>query len=398
MVFLSQITLLFTLLYVFTLFVFFVGIHLRRKSVNKEILSASVIIAARNEEKNIENILNDLVCQTYPVDKFEIIVADDGSTDKTANIVERFSQKFNNIRLIQVSKIPTGFSPKKYVLQSAIRMSRSDIILATDADCRVGSRWIETMVSCFTPKVGFVVGFSQYGKPGEKQNLVENLQALDFLQLMSATAATCNLGMPLAASGQNLAYRRTAFEMVGGYKKVADRISGDDVLLLQLIRKYTPFKTVFAFSDAAFAVSEPQPTLNSLINQRKRWASNGSYQLKQNIPFFIYLVLVLMSNLFLFFGFALAAIFGSYLSVFTVCLAAKAAAELLVGFTGAKIFKRQDLLRFFPLWFILQMPYIVIVGLAGTFGNYNWKGRDHAASVGPVKPLLQKFVSIWKKF
>lgn len=383
-----------TLLYAAVAFTFLIGLYFPRKGKNREQYNVSVVIAARNEEDNIGRILQDLMQQTYPREKYEVIVANDSSLDNTGKIVDEFCSRYPNIKHVYVDKIPEGISPKKYVMDCAIQHAMNEIILTTDADCRVSSQWIESMVSYFEPNVGFVIGFSQLGKSYERRSVLEKLQAFDFMQLMGATAGTTNLGYPLAASGQNLGYLRKAYNRVGGFKKVAHRISGDDVLLLQLIRKLTNLKIRFAASPAAFAVSEPQPDLRSFIHQRLRWASNGSYQIKLNIPFFVYLLLVFLNNLVSLIGLIAAVFYQFYPNFVFVCLLIKAISEFTLALRAAQLFGRFDLLKFFPLWFFLQMPYIVAMGLLGSFGNFTWKGRRHSSE---AKSDPRSFLSEWIK-
>jgi cellulose synthase/poly-beta-1,6-N-acetylglucosamine synthase-like glycosyltransferase len=341
----------------------------------------TVVVAARNEEANIARLLGDLCAQDYPSHLYQVIVVDDGSRDRTAEIVRNFAARYPFLQLFSISECPSGFSPKKYALQMAVEKAGSEIILATDADCRLGPSWARTMVQYFLPQVGFVIGFSQYGRRGDRQNLIERLQAIDFIPLMGVAEGSCNLGLPLSASGQNLAYRREAFMAVGGYTTVAHRVSGDDVLLLQLIRKRSDYHIVFASHPAAFASSAPQPTLAELINQRKRWASNGSFQVFLNIPFFIYLLLVHLYTSALLIGLPLALILHQYTGILWSCLASKLAGEWLIAWISARRYGRTDLLRYFPLWFLAQIPYVALVGLIGTFGNFKWKERKHSAAL-----------------
>jgi len=391
-----------TLLYALVAFLFFVGLHLLKKGRNEEQHSVSVVIAARNEEDNISRILQDLTQQTYPKDKYQVIVANDCSQDGTGAIIDEFCAKFPFIKHIFIEKIPDGFSPKKYVLDVALQHAQNDIILTTDADCRVGSRWIETMVSYFEPDVGFVVGFSQFGKSYEKRTLLEKLQAFDFMQLMGAAAGSANLKFPLAASGQNLGYLKKAYNKVGGYKKVAHRVSGDDVLLLQLVRKFTKYKVVFASSHTSFAISEPQPTFMSLIHQRLRWASNGSYQLKLNVLFFAYLVLVFLISLVSLVALFIALFAKIYVEFILLALFIKVISELMIAVRAAQVFNRMDLMKYFPIWILVQMPYIVFMGILGSLGNFNWKGREHSAkmvnkSSGKISDFIHKIEDLfWK--
>ncbi|MBN1465720.1 glycosyltransferase [candidate division KSB1 bacterium] len=376
-----------TIIYVGTLLLFMAGMTVRRRGMHTQRHRISIIIAARNEEKNIGNILTDLANQSYDKGWYEVIIANDHSSDKTVDVIEQHSARHANFKLVNMQMFPPRFTPKKWALQKAVEMASGDIILATDADCRVGSRWIETMASYFSPAVGFVIGFSQFGARGASQNLIERFQAFDFLTLMGAAAGSTNLGLPLAASGQNLGYRKTAFQQIGGYQKVAHRVSGDDVLLLQLIRKYSKMKIIFAADPAAFAVSEPQPTLKALINQRKRWASNGIVQLKLNIIFFLYLLQVLLFNAMLLVALVAALCTGQHLDLVLGCVTVRVVSEFAFALKSALYFKRTDLLKYFPLWFIIQIPYIVGIGLAGTFGKFQWKEREHSAQVkSPAAP------------
>ncbi len=378
---LANITIVLTAMYAVTILLFIIGMMIRRRGSSTDKPRVSVIIAARNEENNIGRILSDLVHQSYPPDLYEVIIANDHSHDRTATVVSRFAEDYSNVKLLNIESVPPNFSPKKFAIQTAINMSSGDIILATDADCRVGQKWIESMVSYFEPAVGFVIGFSQFGRRGEKQNLVERYQAFDFVTLMGAAVGSTNLGVPLAASGQNLGYRKSVFLQIGGYRRVAHRVSGDDVLLLQLVRNLVKTKIVFAGDPASFAVSAPQPTLRDFINQRKRWASNGSIQIKLNVVFFLYLMQVLLFNAALLFGLPAALVTGRHLDVILCCLGIRIFSEFAIALRSAVYFGRTDLLPYFPLWFIAQIPYIVGVGLSGTFGTFKWKDRQHAAEV-----------------
>lgn len=355
--------------------------RIRRSGKSRVQEKVTVIIAARNEEKNIGTILKCLSRQNYPSDKYEVVVANDHSSDATAAIVLGFSKQHPNIKLLNVGAIPKNFSPKKFAIQTAVAGATGDIILVTDADCRLGNDWIDSMASYFTGDIGFVAGFSQFGARGEKQNLIERLQAFDFATMMGVAVGSTNLGIPLAASGQNMGYRKTAFQDIGGYKKVAHRVSGDDVLLLQLVRKYTNHRIVFAADPRTYAVSQPQPTVKDFINQRKRWASNGGYQIRLNFVFFLFLLQVLLFNAALFVGIVSAVLFGEYLVLMLALLSARVLLELIIAIRSTLYFGRADLLKYFPLWFIMQIPYIVGIGLAGTFGKFQWKERVHGAEI-----------------
>ncbi len=367
-----------TALYILIILFFLFGLYLRPPKRTDKKYRVSVVIAARNEEKNIGNVLSELAKQTYPDELFEVIVVNDESEDNTEKIIENYASEYQFIKQVQTkSGTSDGLTAKKRALSQGISASTGEIILSTDADCHVKPTWIETMVSYFTDEVGFVVGFSQFGTPRKKYSLFEQLQATDFLSLMAAAQGSVRLNCPLAASGQNLAYRREAFDEVGGYQKIKDRISGDDVLLLQLIHKLTHWKIGFASSASAFNWTYPEKTVKAFLNQRKRWASNGSYQIKLNKTFFGFIAVMFFVNALMLFGIPLYYILNQTLILPLICLLAKFLIEFIILLNSAIFYHRLDLVKYFPIWSVLQIPYVVFTGLLGTFGHFRWKNRTH---------------------
>lgn len=373
---------LITGIYLVILSFFLIGLFFPNKKQTSKKYRVSVVVAARNEEKNIGNLLSELVNQTYPAELFEIIIVNDGSEDGTGEIVDRFAKEFENVKHLLVSPdTNTGMIAKKNALNQGIKQSSGEIILSTDADCHVKPTWIETMVSYVTDDVGMVVGFSQLGNKQNRYSLFEKLQAADFLSLMAAAQGSLNFGCPLAASGQNIGYRKAAYEAIGGFEKIKNRISGDDVLLLQLIRKYTNWKIKFAPSPKAFNWTEPEKTLKSFLNQRKRWASNGSYQIKLNLGFFLFILSVFLINLFILFGTPIYILTYHSLKVPVFCLLTKILIEFFITFKGALLYHRINLLKYFPVWTILQIPYVIFTGFLGSLGRFIWKDRKYFQEV-----------------
>ena len=121
--------------------------------------------------------------------------------------------------------------------------------------------------------------------------------------------------------------------------------------------------------------------MSQFTQQRTRWASNGAYQIRQNIFFFIYIVNVFLFNCLLLLGLILSFLQPKFLSTIVNCLFYKIVAELLLVLRGGSFFDRKDLLKYFPIWTLLQIPYVVTVGLLGTFGKFNWKDRSGGADL-----------------
>jgi len=367
-----------TILYSITSLIFLAGTFRINKKTQSFKTLVSVVIAARNEEHTIVNVLTDLIKQTYPHDYYEVIVVDDQSTDNTAKIVSDLARDNPFIRLLTSQEDENGLiKAKKNAIQQGIKASRGEIILSTDADCRVKSTWIETLVSYFTDDVGMVVGFSQIGRPGERQTFFEQLQAIDFLALLTAAQGSLNLNMPLAATGQNIAYRKCTFDEIGGFKEIGHRISGDDVLLLQLIHRNTKWNIRFAPHQDSFNYTYGEKSVLRFLSQRNRWASNGSYQLKLNKLFFLILLNTFMMNVLMLFSILFSLILPQQVPLILGSLLIKMMVEFAVILRGAAIYQRRDLIRYFPLWSLLEIPYIVLIGTTGNFGKFRWKGRKN---------------------
>ena len=97
----------------------------------------SVLIPARNEEKNIANLLNDLISNDYK--NTEILVFNDQSTDKTAEIVTGFSQKDSRVKLINSDGLPKGWLGKNHACHSLSKLAKGNYLLFLDSDVRIGN-------------------------------------------------------------------------------------------------------------------------------------------------------------------------------------------------------------------------------------------------------------------
>src|SRR5690606_29084313 len=111
-----------------------------KKALQNASTKISVLIAARNEEKIIGNLLTSLRHQTYPKEFFEIIVVDDHSTDKTADVVKRFEE----VKLLQLrEQVSNSF--KKKAIETGIKHATGDLVVTTDADCTPGKEWLSIL-------------------------------------------------------------------------------------------------------------------------------------------------------------------------------------------------------------------------------------------------------------
>ena len=352
----------------------------RHISTTTEEPYVSVVITARDEAAQLELCVGALLNQSYPSSKFEIVLIDDGSTDATGRIGASLCGRHPQIKFLRAD----GAGSKKQALETGIRACRGSIVLTTDAHCLVPESWVADLVSCFVEDVGMAIGYSETA--GSDLGWLQGWEAVDFLCLMGSAAGSAGHGRALGASGQSLAFRKSAFEEVGGYERVKHRVSGDDVLLLHLIRRHTQWRAVFNHLSAP-VIHPAVSTWKSFSSKRARWASNAPYQLTLNPTFFIYL---LNSFALSFAVVALPLLVGIDLvnwqwaaGIFLL----KILAEAVLFTRAAEQFKRQDLRRFFPWWAVILPVYTVYVGILGALGRFRWKDTEY--SWGRSEPPIQ---------
>jgi glycosyltransferase involved in cell wall biosynthesis len=332
----------------------------------------SVIVPARNEEKNIGKCLQSLIMQVYPKDRFEIIVVDDHSTDQTASIVQHFNHP--SVKLIRLENEINGRalnSYKKKALESAIAVAKGEWILTTDADCILPVHWIQFMASMYHQQQAAFIAAPV--KIAAKSSLLSVFQCLDFVSLQGITAASIYRKIHAMCNGANLGFQKKIFFEVDGFRGIDQIASGDDMFLMSKISKRYPHNIFFMKSRDAIVVTESVETWRAFLQQRIRWASKtGWYEDRAITPILFFVWTLNASILF----FLIASIWNPVqLFYFFSLWLAKTLFEFPFVFTIARFFEQQQLMRFFFFLQPLHIIYTVIAGTFGTFGSYQWKGR-----------------------
>ncbi|HVO76191.1 MAG TPA: glycosyltransferase [Ignavibacteriaceae bacterium] len=240
------------------------------KNNSADLPFTTVIVAARNEEKNILRCLSSLEKIDYPEGKLEIILVDDKSSDETGKIIDEFicgKQKFKKI----VTKKEIGrLKGKTNALANALDLASGEIILTTDADCTLPASWVKTTVSYYTKNVAAVTGFTTQ----VVNDNFSGMQAIDFIYLLFVASGTINLGVPISCIGNNMSYRKSAYNEVGGYENLPFSVT-EDFNLLNAIRKLGRYKIIAPLDKDALVTTLPCRSLKDLFRQKKRWAVGG---------------------------------------------------------------------------------------------------------------------------
>ena len=233
--------------------------------------SVSIVVAARNEEKSIFSCLESLNKLIYPQNKIEIIIVDDTSTDKTEFLTSDFIKDKPQFRLVHLDEKNQGkLRGKIRAISEGIKECSGEFILTTDADCVVNPLWVKTITSYYKEDVGVVNGYTTQHVSG----VFNGMQAIDFIYLLFIAAGTINLGKPVSCIGNNMSFRKKAYEGTGGYENLPFSVT-EDFRLLNSINKLKKYKVVYPLNKDALVVSKPASTLKELFHQKKRWAVGG---------------------------------------------------------------------------------------------------------------------------
>ncbi|MDX1545078.1 MAG: glycosyltransferase, partial [Christiangramia sp.] len=237
----------------------------------------SIVVAYRDEAENLPDLFKSLWGLHYPLDKFEIILVNDESQDKSKILCEEFQRDFPEMNIRLLESVRRSGSPKKDAVNKAIAESVFDFIVTTDADCVVPTNWLRgfDQVICdnnsrlIAGPVGFIQG------TGEKKALFNSFEEMDFMSLQSTTVGSFGIEKPFMCNAANLCYEKKAFLDHSGFSENDKIASGDDVFLLQ---KFNDLGLNISFIKSAdfIVLTKFQASLSALINQRVRWAAKAS--------------------------------------------------------------------------------------------------------------------------
>lgn len=330
----------------------------------------SILIPFRNESENIIANLKSIESQHYPPEKYEVIYVDDFSDDNSAELLKQNIKK-NNIRVIAVPEDFSINAHKKRAVRYGIENAKGQIIVSTDADCVYNSEWLKSLMLTFDSLTGFVSGPVEFKS---NSNFFSEFQKLEFAGLVLSGAGLIGAGHPTICNAANIAYRKKVFDEVGGFKDQMNLSSGDDELLMQKISKDTDFRVKFCSDKNAIVKTAANKTIGEFYQQRKRWASKGLFYRDKSLV----LKLILIYSFYV--GLLSQLLLGLFFNqIFFITLGVSLLLKIIFEFKilakGKTILFNELKLKYFLMAELIQIPYIIVTGLVGAFGNYLWKSR-----------------------
>lgn len=340
----------------------------------------SILIPARNEERNIRRCLDSVLNQDYG--HFEVIVIDDQSEDATAAIVTEYAAADSRIRLIRGQPLPDGWKGKGWALWQGHQQAVGEWVLLLDADTKLYPHALGgTLAFALKRNIDFL-NPTPYFRLGSFWERVMQPFVWDFVLIRFPKLLVNWRRFPdNMAFGPFLLIRKAVYDAVDGHRGVCHSIL-EDVLLSQDIKK-AGYSTYVVDGSAIFEV-RMYTNLSEVI---EGWMKTAFASMNYNLPLM------------------LAAILGMFLTTalpFAVLplatwqyLAHGSETALLFTYAGlfqvgALLLRRfiKDLYYGFPLAYIVTHPFAVFVVLYMQlnstyqyyFGAITWKGRSYAKS------------------
>lgn len=238
----------------------------------------SVVIAARNEEKNLLENIPKIMEQQHP--QFEVIIVNDSSWDDTADVLKALSLSYPQLHVIHIDEEKQNMQGKKFAITLGIKAAKYDIILLTDADCEPASRhWITEMSRGIDSRKQLVLGFSPYSRV---EGWLNRVIRFDTLMIGCHYMGFARSGNPYMGVGRNLAYHKDLFFKIGGFKSHYSIASGDDDLFVNQVASGN--NTLVVSTPDSQTISAPKETWAAWFTQKRRhFTTSGMYKVSHKL-------------------------------------------------------------------------------------------------------------------
>ena len=256
--------------------IFFVIILKKNSDVSptfQDYLDFSIIISAKNEERNIPLLIESLQKLDYPEENFEVIIIDDNSSDKTYELAGKLIKDISNFYLYKAEQ--KKFTAKKGALDFGIKKAKNHFILITDADCIPEKDWLKYYSEKFNKGFDFVFGNAPFI---QKNSLVNKISCFENLRSSMLTFSTAKIGISYSASARSFGFKESSFEEIKGYSNTTETLSGDDDLLLrEAVKNNLKIGTIL--NKDSFVYSSTKNNFKEYFNQKARHTKTAFYYL-----------------------------------------------------------------------------------------------------------------------
>ena len=306
--------------------------------------------------------LDDLGNQDYNQDLFEVIVVDDNSTDET------YSKASLNNRIRNIKILSNAGNGKKRAIRTGVNEANGELIITTDADCRIGKKWISTIASFYSASFpDMIIGSVQLKS---RKGFFGRFQQLEFLSLQGITMGTSLANNPVMCNGANLAFKKEVYIRHSG--NIRDDIgSGDDIFLLHSLKKEPCTNIVCLNSPDGIVTTCQADSLSSFLKQRSRWISKAK---SYDDPFTLLVSIVTFVTILSTLAFLILGIFdGRFLLLYLVFFLIKSVPDFLILYETTRRFRQKHLLKWFLASQIVYPFYVIVVICYSLLRKSSWK-------------------------
>ncbi len=218
----------------------------------------SVLIAARDEEHNLERCLDSLLNSDYDLSQVEFLIGDDNSTDATWGVIMRYAGKYACIKGVKIEDQKDGLIAKGNVLAQLVDEAQYDKLLIIDADMAVSEGWL-TQMSGLLDHHDLISGYTTIAAKANKGAI----QYFDWSVVLHSMKAMADLFKPISILGNNMGLNRQAYNDVGGWRGLGPT----DVEDLGLLRRFQKEgKNTFQYvGNVGRAETLPQLTFREML-------------------------------------------------------------------------------------------------------------------------------------
>ncbi len=226
--------------------------------------TVSVLIPAYNEEKTIKKCVLSALNLDYPKDKLNVIVVNDGSTDKTADIVKSMMKKFPNLKLINLKN-----GGKAHALNTALKQVNSEFFACLDADSFVDKKTLKKMIRVFKSsdeKLAVVIPAMKVYKP---KTILQKIQDIEYNTSILLNRLLSELDSAYVAPGPFSIYRTEVVKKIGGFDE--NSLTEDQEIAYRLQKNMYHLKQC----PEAWVFTSTPKNGREFFKQRKRWDRGG---------------------------------------------------------------------------------------------------------------------------
>ena len=257
----------------------------------------SILIALRNEEgiilsclENLKRSINEFYEDGNNKNNFEIeiLLGDDNSDDKSAEIINEFINKNQNTNYtyFKIDKSlnktnQNNLKGKVNVIHQLINQSEGETLILLDADILVNQNWLQELIKKYYKKENIKMVMGTTILKINQESFFTNFQTIDWIFGQGVLAIFSKLGFPQTAMGNNLAFDKKIYQQLGGYENIEFSVTEDVALFKAYFRWYRHQQQQLylkkhqfflqLFNSKSLAFTEAEPTLKDWVLQRHRW-------------------------------------------------------------------------------------------------------------------------------